>query len=361
MPNIFVEKYLKPKKYQTEQIRTAEESDVIDPRLKIALQTKELILNYRLTNRIQPTLSIPLAYNSSRGVFELIETPSIITSRLQAYYYATPPSETTPDYYNLRVDSAHRLYVIDDQAIQILNKLYNAIGDAGTNPSNYQGATALFRLYQIRDDTYNLRENIWQPGDARVLTNTPLGANAKYYSPSIIFETSRLSVMGVLGYADAPTSPNGAYVQLTYDINNWYYNGASAVLTSAGAISLAQVVTGMFARVVWENGSTPQTSFNLGVRFMFAGSENPPISLAKPEQIEPICSVCGKDMTETGDFFVESGKVYCPKCYANKRWKEVKDKKQWLQGLKAWRKIAKDEEFNRAKLHTPDDAEGEVS
>lgn len=360
MGNPIVEKYLKPKKYQTEQLRTAEESDVIDPRIKIDLQTRELILKYRLSNRIQPTLSIPLAYNPSRGVFELIETPSIITSRLQAYYYTTPPSETTPDYYNLRVDSAHRLYVIDDQAIEILNKLYNAIGDAGTNPSNYQGVTALFRLYQINNDTYNLRENIWQPGDARVLTNTPLGANAKYYSPIIFFGASRLSVMGVLGYANAPTSPNGAYVQLTYDINNWYYNGASAVLTSGGAISLTQVITGMYARVVWENGPTPQTSFNLGVRFMFAGSENPPISLAKPEQIEPICSVCGKDMTETGDFFVESGKVYCPKCYANKRWKEVKDKTLWIKSLKGWHKIAKEQELERAKYHTPDNIIHEV-
>jgi hypothetical protein len=348
------------KRYDTKQKGYAESSDILDTRFKIALDTKELISKYRLSNNVTPVLSIPLAYDSSRGVFTLIDTPSIITSRLQGYYYPSPPSESTPDFYNLRLDSAHRLYVIDDQAIQILNKLYNAIGDAGTNPTNYHGVTALFRLYQINNDTYNIRETLWQPGGATVLTNTPLGANAKYYSPSIFFQASRLSVMGVLGYANAPTSSNGAYVQLTYDINNWYYNGASAVLTSAGAISLAQVVTGMYARVVWENGSTPQTTFNLGVRYMFAGSENPPISLAKPEQIEPICSVCGKDMSEIGDFFVESGKVYCPKCYANKRWKEVKDKTLWIKSLKGWHKNAKEQELERAKYHTPDNIKHEV-
>jgi LIM domain. len=110
-----------------------------------------------------------------------------------------------------------------------------------------------------------------------------------------------------------------------------------------------------------QTAQQPKQLFASEGRYAIAGSENPTISLAPPTQIDPICSICGKDMTETSDFFVENGKVYCPKCYANKRWKEVKDKKQWLQSIKAWRKIAKDEEFNRAKTHTPDDAESEVS
>jgi hypothetical protein len=115
MSQRIVEKYFKPKRYQTEQIRTAEESEVIDPRMKIDLLTRELILRYRLTNRIAPVLSIPLAYNKDRGVFELIETPSLITSRLQAYYYPTLPSETTPGYVDLATDAQHRLYVTDDK------------------------------------------------------------------------------------------------------------------------------------------------------------------------------------------------------------------------------------------------------
>jgi len=118
-----VEKFLKPKKYQTEQLRIGEESEVIDPRMKIDLLTRELILRYRLTNRITPVLSIPLTYNKSRGVFELIETPSLITSRLQAYYYPTLPSETTPGYVDLATDAQHRLYVVDDQVLTVLTQL----------------------------------------------------------------------------------------------------------------------------------------------------------------------------------------------------------------------------------------------
>ena len=349
-----VEKYLKPKKYQTEQLRTAEESDIIDPRIKIDLQTRELILKYRLTNRIQPTLSIPLAFNKERGVFELIETPSMITSRLQAYYYPTLPSETTPGFVDLATDAQHRLYVIDDQALQMLKSIYNSIGDAGPSPVNTTGLTVLRRLSDI-DGRFLF------PSHAETYTTTPLGANAAYYGPSREFTYSRLAAMGVMGYADQPSATDGVYIQLSVDSANWDYRGATATLTAAGAVSLAQVVTARFARAVWVNDATAQTVFRFGGRYMFAGSENPPLSLASPLRVDPICSVCGRDMTETSDFFVEGSKVFCAKCYANKRWREVKSKAEWLRSLKAWRKTAKDEELNREKQHTPDDAESEVS
>ena len=354
MSQRIVEKHFKPKRYQTEQIRAAEESEVIDPRMKIDLLTRELILRYRLTNRVTPVLSIPLAYNRSRGVFELIETPSLITSRLQAYYYPTLPSETTPGYVDLATDAQHRLYVVDDQALQMLRSIYNTLGDAGPSPQNTTGATVLRRLSDI-DGRLSF------PANAETYTTTPLGANAAYYGPPRDFVYSRLAAMGIMGYADQPSASDGVYIQLSHDGSNWDYRGATATLTAAGAVSLAQVVTARLARAVWVNGATAQSAFRLGGRYMFAGSENPPVSLAPPLKVDPICSVCGKDLTETGDFFVEGGKVFCAKCYANKRWKEVKSKAEWLRSLKAWRKIAKDEELNRAKQHTPDDAESEVS
>jgi hypothetical protein len=57
-------------------------------------------------------------------------------------------------------------------------------------------------------------------------------------------------------------------------------------------------------------------------------------------------------MTETGDFFVEDNKVYCPKCYANKRWREVRDRAEWVRSLKAWLKTAGEQA--RARDHAPD-------
>jgi hypothetical protein len=251
----------------------------------------------------------------------LVSVPPTVTGQNQGYYYATAPSETAEGWYNLRIDPTHRLYVTDDQ---VLAKLY-------------------------------------YPGDAETYTITPLAANTTYYGPSKDFAPSRLSVHNVMGYADQPTAPNGVYIQLSIDNANWDYQGVTATLTGAGAVSLSQLVTARYSRAVWVNGPTAQTVFRFGGRYAMAGSENPTVSLAPPAQIDPICSVCGKDLTETSDFFVEDGKVYCPKCYANKRWKEVPDKKQWIKSLKAWRKIAKDEEFNRTKQHTPDNAENEVT
>ena len=53
----------------------------------------------------------------------LVSVPPTVTSQNQAYYYATEPSETTENWYNLRIDPAHRLYVVDDQALAKLTQL----------------------------------------------------------------------------------------------------------------------------------------------------------------------------------------------------------------------------------------------
>jgi hypothetical protein len=107
-------------------------------------------------NRVNPVLSIPLAYNSSRGVFELIETPSLVTARAQGYYYGALPTETTPDYYPLALDAQHRLYVTDDQVLAKVTPIpkgsvFNASVSANTNifssdlaPTNSPTA---FRIY----------------------------------------------------------------------------------------------------------------------------------------------------------------------------------------------------------------------
>jgi hypothetical protein len=352
-------KYLQAKRYSTAQKGVSDTPDIVDERLKFDIYTKQFLGQLKLDSKVSPVLSIPLSYNKNRGVFEIIETPSLVTSRLQAYFYTTSPSETTPGYYDLRVDTAHRLYVVDDQALEKINAIYNAIGDAGTNPANNTGATVLSRLYTIQFYTYDMRTAFLNPSNAETFTTTPLGANASYYSPSRDFMISRLSVMGAMGYADQPTATNGVYIQLSNDGTNWDYNGASATLTGAGAVSLAQVVTARYARAVWVNGSTAQTVFRFGGRYMMAGSENPTLSLAQPLEITPVCSVCGRDLTDTSDFFVEGNKVYCAKCYANKRWKEVKDKTEWIKSMKAWLKSAGDNDKARVKEHIPDGAKDE--
>ena len=50
------------------------------------------------------------------------------------------------------------------------------------------------------------------------------------------------------------------------------------------------------------------------------------------------CAVCGKeiDVFEEG-YFEEGGLIYCEKCYADKRWREVDEetKRKWRENIEA--------------------------
>ncbi|MEM1523076.1 MAG: hypothetical protein QXU69_08615 [Thermofilaceae archaeon] len=220
------------------------------------------------------------------------------------------------------------------------------------------------RLYVVDDQLLAMLTSLTSPADAETYTTTPLAANAAYYGPTRDFTYSRLAAMGVMGYADQPSATDGVYIQLSIDGSNWDYRGATTTLPAAGAVSLCQVVTARYARAVWVNGATAQTAFRFGGRYMIAGSENPPLSPVIGYSVIAVCSVCGADRTETGDFFAErdreTGKwvVYCPKCYANKRWREVENKTEWLRSLRAWARSAG--ERGRVKMHAPDEVEAEV-
>ncbi|MEM1523657.1 MAG: hypothetical protein QXU69_11530, partial [Thermofilaceae archaeon] len=206
--------------------------------------------------------------------------------------------------------------------------------------------------------------SLTSPADAETYTTTPLAADAAYYGPTRDFSASRLAAMGVMGYADQPSAMDGVYIQLSIDGSNWDYRGATTTLPAAGAVSLCQVVTARYARAVWVNGPVAQTAFRFGGRYMIAGSENPPLSPVVDYPEVAVCSVCGADRTETGDFFAERDPgtgtwvVYCSKCYANKRWREVEEKGVWIRSLRAWWRSGADKA--RVKMHTPDEVEGEV-
>jgi hypothetical protein len=187
-----VEKFLKPKRYQTEQVRTGEESDIIDSRFKIALATRELILRYRMGNRVNPVLSIPLAYNSNRGVFELIETPSLVTARAQGYYYPTLPTETTPDFYPLAMDAQHRLYVTADKleakaTPTVKGSVFNASVSANTNifssglaPTNSPTAFRIYACFSASGVLSVVRTKANTTVTEQLNAGNALNANAAY-------------------------------------------------------------------------------------------------------------------------------------------------------------------------------------
>ena len=349
----------KPKVAREAAPALADAVEIADPRFYLDLPTVGKLGRLRLSRDAQIVLSLPLTIDPTRKAIVPVEAGQAVSvSRLQGYYYgASLPRETAPSFYNLAIDPNHRLYVIDDQVLAKVNAIFNSIGDAGTNPSNASGATALFYLHYIN-------RRFSDPASAETFTSTPLAANAAYYGPVRDFAHSRLAAMGVMGYADQPSATDGVYIQLSIDGSNWDYRGATATLSAAGAVSLCQVVTARYARAVWVNGATAQTAFRFGGRYMIAGSENPPLSPVVDYPETAVCSVCNADLTEAGDFFAEkdpeTGRwiVYCSKCYANKRWKEITDTKPWLRGLKAWAKAAEDKA--RVKAHTPDAVETEV-
>ena len=67
------------------------------------------------------------------------------------------------------------------------------------------------------------------------------------------------------------------------------------------------------------------------------------------------CSICNKEITLDEGFFEEMGKVYCEKCYADKRWSEVDEKTRmkWREQIRniwlKWINEAMDEEEKKKR------------
>ena len=104
-------KRYKFKRYETEQKRREEETRIIDDKFIFDIKTSGIIPNYVLTNRVIPVLSIPLAYNPTRKLFE-IPTGVLRDARLKAYYLSAEPSPlSVSDFDFIRMDEYRNLYV----------------------------------------------------------------------------------------------------------------------------------------------------------------------------------------------------------------------------------------------------------
>ena len=54
------------------------------------------------------------------------------------------------------------------------------------------------------------------------------------------------------------------------------------------------------------------------------------------------CKVCGKEIEDGKEpYFISGGYVYCEKCYANKRWSELKAENKHIKWYKTMIAIAK--------------------
>jgi len=83
------------------------------------------------------------------------------------------------------------------------------------------------------------------------------------------------------------------------------------------------------------------------------------------------CTVCDREINTLEEgYFIEAGTVYCTKCYANERWREVdaETKRKWREQIRILvneaRRIEELEERKRAlvllKKKVPEELEDEV-
>ena len=103
----------KPREFATEQKQVVEkETDIIDERFAFDVTTVAYIRRFRLSPNVQAVLSIPVAFNRERKVFELIEAPSRVESLTKARFHgAALPNLTEPGYYDVAIDNRARLVV----------------------------------------------------------------------------------------------------------------------------------------------------------------------------------------------------------------------------------------------------------
>lgn len=202
------------KKIDTPQIPSEDEATIYDERFNIDIRTVPYLNRFRLSNKALLALVVQLAYNPSRGVFEIPEAQTIV-SRINAYYYgATLPSITEPGYEPVALDDHHRLFV--NAYIPELGKL-ELIGS----------------------------------------TTTPLAASGEWISPvDSLMETGR--IVGSV-YADVDGT---LYVEQSPDNTNWDIVDSFSI-TGGSGIGFSVEKVAQYARVRYVNGAADQTVFRL--------------------------------------------------------------------------------------------------
>jgi hypothetical protein len=132
----------------------------------------------------------------------------------------------------------------------------NPVLIGGQNPSGL--------LNNILTDTLgNLEVAIASAGGQVVngsSTTTPLGANATYTGVTInVLDYSQITV---LSYSDQTSATNGLQIQYSQDSVNWNH-AVSSTANASESTSIQSGVHGQYARIVYNNGTTPQGVFRL--------------------------------------------------------------------------------------------------
>jgi len=156
--------------------------------------------------------------------------------------------------------------LIDDTIKGVMRSL----GDAGANPTNTTGYTALYHLREIYLYVFNTSLLLGQWLPPETFTTTPLGANAVYTGPAKDFGSARLGFMGCLAFADQASATNGFAIEESIDGSNWDLVMASTTVSANVGAYLKVAVVARYARVKYTNGATAQTVFRLGGRYMIA-------------------------------------------------------------------------------------------
>jgi len=255
-------------KIETEQLPTTEDvTDITDEKFKIDIDTKEIILKYRLKPEAIPVLSIPLVYDDLTKSFKITKYARM-ESLAMGYYYATEPSALTttqPDY--LRIDSDRslitkaRLQAWDGsnwvslrvQSTDYPNlrvSIYSSGSIATVRSISSDGLTADITALATQSNLYAFNGSTWD----RLRTEDPAYPNlrvclAHYDSIAVVgpFNADNLNQSyNKLGVMSFLTGFNGS----TYDRIRTHMTMDLGTFTATGAGSSIDTVTG-FDKWTW--------------------------------------------------------------------------------------------------------------
>ena len=216
------------------------EVEVVDPRVKISVETKDLLKSFYLSPITNVTFSVPMSYNAEKGVYDLIEQPNKVEADTKFYFYPSEPApEADAGLYYPRVDEYYRVIT----HIAVVDQI---VGTLTTDANNYLETHVMLIEKQVK------REYISG-------STTALSASSSWDTGSV--DATYYSQIRGFVYADQDGTLN---YYVSYDGTNWH-KISTKTYTGGDEVGFEYDVLAKYVKVEFVNGSTDQTSFEIRV------------------------------------------------------------------------------------------------
>ena len=236
----YVTRYKFEAKSAKPKVVTEHEVVITDERVKLNIETAEILKHFLLEPFVTLSFNIPMAYNNKTGTYDLIEEPNEVRADNYFYYYTAEPSAlTTAGWYYPRIDEYRRTLT----HVAVMDQI---AGTLTTDANNYLETHVMLIDKQIKSE--------YIAGSTTALTaSTPWdtgSVDATYYS----------QIRGFV-YADQDGTLN---YYVSYDGTNWHLM-ATKTYTAGDEVGFEYDALAKYVKVEFVNGSTGQTSFEIRV------------------------------------------------------------------------------------------------